>query len=119
MTEKFGKIFNLLMENPSWLLKFNLVFSLNVDWFQPYSHTQSSVGVIYLTILNLPRHLRNNRRYTLLVGVIPGPNEPKRDINSFLYPMVRELVSLWHGEHFRVHSFSEPHSQGSTYLCSM
>ena len=38
---------------------FSYGFMINVDWFQPYKHTQYSVGVIYLTLLNLPRHMRN------------------------------------------------------------
>ena len=31
----------------------------------------------------------------LLVGCIPGPTEPKLNINSFLTPMVDELLELW------------------------
>ena len=36
----------------------NLLFMLNVDWFQPFDHTGYSVGVIYLVIQNLPRSVR-------------------------------------------------------------
>ena len=39
--------------------EYALAFSLNVDWFQPFTHTVYSVGVIYLTILNLPRNLQD------------------------------------------------------------
>ena len=35
-----------------------LCLALNVDWFQPFKHTQYSVGALYLTVLNLPRALR-------------------------------------------------------------
>ena len=69
---------------------------LNIDWFQPYSHTVASVGVIYLAVMNLPRHLRYKRKNMLLVGIIPGPSEPK-EINSFLFPLVEELKQFWHG----------------------
>ena len=34
---------------------------INIDWFQPYKHTQASVGAIYLTIMNLPYTHRYNR----------------------------------------------------------
>ena len=34
---------------------------INVDWFQPYKHTTYSVGVIFMTIMNLPRALRYKR----------------------------------------------------------
>ena len=34
----------------------NLLLILNIDWFKPFEHTLSSVGVIYLVnIQNLPR----------------------------------------------------------------
>ena len=33
----------------------------------------------------------------ILVGIIPGPKEPKLTMNSFLYPMVEELKELWVG----------------------
>lgn len=42
--------------SPFLALPFTYALTLNVDWFQPYSHTMSSVGVIYLSIMNLPRH---------------------------------------------------------------
>lgn len=70
---------------------------INVDWFQPYKHVQYSVGAIYLVVLNLPRHLRYRRENMLLVGIIPGPREPSLDINSFLEPMVADLLKLWKG----------------------
>ena len=70
---------------------------LNVDWFQPFEHSTYSLGVIYLVILNLPRELRFKIENVLLVGVVPGPKEPKGSINSFLGPMVKELLELWHG----------------------
>ena len=34
---------------------FNYAFQPNVDWFQPFQHTQHSEGAIYLSVLNLPR----------------------------------------------------------------
>ena len=49
---------------------------LNLDWFQPYKHLTYSVGVIYLSILNLPSHLRYTEANTLLIGILPGPHEP-------------------------------------------
>ena len=33
----------------------NIVLALNIDWFNPYKHTQYTIGAVYLTILNLPR----------------------------------------------------------------
>ena len=37
---------------------YNLSLKLNVDWIQPFDHTQYSMGLIYLAIENLPRSER-------------------------------------------------------------
>ena len=74
----------------------SLAFSLNIDWFQPYKHVTDSVGAIYLSILNLPRQLRYKVENIILCGIIPGPSEPK-DVNSYFYPIVHELLQLWEG----------------------
>ena len=71
-------------------------FSINIDWFQPYKHVTDSVGAIYLSILNLPRNLHYKPENIILVGIIPGPKEPK-DVNNYIYPLVHELLQLWEG----------------------
>ena len=58
--------------------RYTLGLLINVDWFQPYKHISYSVGAI----LNFPRQIRNHRENTIVVGIIPGPNEPKKHINS-------------------------------------
>ena len=74
----------------------NLALMLNCDWFQPFKHTQYSVGVLYLTILNLPRSMRFKPENVLIAGIIPGPSEPKQyGMNCYLRPLVKELNSLW------------------------
>ena len=97
----------------------SFAFILNVDWFQPYKHTQASVGVIYLTVLNLPRSIRYKREYIILIAVIPGPNEPKEHINSSLKPLVEELIEMWNGTTFSVHTSSgiESESVRGAILC--
>ena len=70
---------------------------LNIDWLQPFKHTQHSVGVIYIVILNLPRSVRFKRENVILFGIIPGPNEPSLTINSYLKPLVLDLQKLWEG----------------------
>ena len=82
---------------PFLSVPYNFAFQLNVDWFQPYDHTPHSEGVIFLTILNLPCTMRYRQENTLLLGVIPGPHEPKLHINSFLQPLVDDLLKLWNG----------------------
>ena len=83
-----GDIWKELLDSGYLESPFNLVLALNIDWFQPYSHVMDSVGVIYLCILNLPRRLRYKQENILLVGIIPGPKEPKLVANAFLTPLV-------------------------------
>lgn len=86
-------------ERYSHYLKFpgNLLLSLNVDWFQPFSHAQYSVGAIYLVVLNLPREQRHRMENIILVGIIPGPTEPKLNLNSYMAPLVLELSNAYYG----------------------
>ena len=77
---------------------------LNVDWFQPFKHSTYSVGAIYLTIMNLPRSVRFKRQNVILVGILPGPSEPKHDINSYIEPLVEELQDFWVGVKLAVNS---------------
>ena len=75
---------------------------LNIDWLQPFKHLTYSVGVIYLVILNLPHSIRYNRENIILFGVIPGPSEPSLTVNSYLSPLVADLLKLWRGIQFKV-----------------
>ena len=68
---------------------------MNVDWFEPFERGVYSVGAIYLTIQNLPRHERYKPENIIIVGILPGPKEPKKCINSYLTPLVLELKEAW------------------------
>lgn len=80
----------------------NYALLLNVDWLQPFVHITYSVGVIYVVILNLPRLIRFKRENVLLLGVIPGPSEPPLTINTYLAPIVSDLLDLWKGVNVRL-----------------
>ena len=64
--------------------RYGLALIVNVDWFQPYKHVPYSVGVIYICVLNFPRHMRYKQENIIIVGIIPGPHEPKLHMNSLL-----------------------------------
>lgn len=76
---------------------YTYALTLNVDWFQPYKHSIWSVGVMYISIMNLPRQKRYKRKNMVLIGVIPGPSEPTHDMNSLIEPLVSELKEFWKG----------------------
>ena len=76
-------------------LPYHYLLTMNVHWFEPYERGVYSVGVIYLTIQNLPRQERYKLENIVLVRIIPGPREPKLTINPFLSPLVIDLKEAW------------------------
>ena len=94
---KVWKTFQAINNRPFLQLPNNLCLKLNLDWFNPFDHVQYSVGVLYLVIENLPRSERYKLENIIIVGSIPGPKEPKKTINSYLKPMIDDLLILWKG----------------------
>jgi hypothetical protein len=101
-----GNVFNDIYDGRSWKTFVNNGFlssdysyglMLNLDWHQPFDNTIYSVGVIYLAVMNLPRNIRFKQENIILLGIIPGPSEPKKHINSFLNPLITELIDFYHG----------------------
>ena len=92
---RMWKEFQHLDGKPYLSVPHNLALMLNIDWFNPYKHSPYSVGAIYLVILNLPRSERYKIENLLLVGLIPGPSEPPLTMNSYLQPLIEELLQLW------------------------
>ena len=95
-----GEVWNDFMSIdglPFLAAPFNYAFHLNFDSFQPFKHTQHSEGAIYLSILNLPRQERFLKENVILAEVIPGPKAPELHMNSFLQPLVSDLMQLWDG----------------------
>lgn len=71
------------------------LIALNVDWFTVFDNY--SVGAIYGVILNLPREIRMKPHNLMLLGVMPGPCEATLNINSYLRPIVQDLLQLYAG----------------------
>lgn len=76
------------------------VFSLGVDFFNPFGNKQAgkkrSIGMVSLMCLNLPPHLRYLPENVFLVGIIPGPNEPRWHlVNAYLEPLVDDFLLFW------------------------
>ena len=95
----------------------NLVLIMNFDFSQPYKHVNYSVGALYCVIMNLPRGICYKQENVILTGLIPGPQEPEHDINTFLEPFVDELLKFWDGIYLNVHSFTERKLVHCALLC--
>lgn len=94
---KVWKDFQYVDGQPFLSVPNTLGLMLNIDWFQPTKHGLHSVGVIYMVVMNLPRDERFKPENVITVGIIPGPKEPKLHVNTFLQPLVDELIDLWDG----------------------
>ncbi|KAG7570959.1 hypothetical protein FFLO_01053 [Filobasidium floriforme] len=71
---------------------FGLQLVINCDWFAVKGLKDSSVGVIYAAIANLPRDMCFRSRYTCLLTVIPGPREPAEDcLSKVLAPIIADM----------------------------
>lgn len=78
--------------------RYNLMLTINMDWFQPFTGVTYSTGGTYLTIQNLPREERNAMENVISCGLQPGPKEPRgTEINNYLAPLVDELLLLFDG----------------------
>ena len=93
-------------DSPAWKETYQTIFlgdrkgvcfGLNTDGVNPYKHQKVSYSMwpIMLTLLNLPRHLRNSFQNIWLLGIIPsnGPKEPA-NLDPYLEVVVDEILSL-------------------------
>ena len=71
-----------------------------------------------MVLMNLPRSERFKPENVFLVGVIPGPLEPKHNINSYLQPLVAELNALWRdGIRVKRHGSTDVEKFHAALLC--
>ena len=61
--------------------------------------------------MNLPCSVRFKWKNVILVGILPGPSEPKGTINSYMEPLVKELQDFWAGVKLCMHSSGSSLSQ--------
>lgn len=92
-----GNIWKMYEANGYFSSRYNLMIMLNVDWLQPYKHSPYSLGAVYAVILNLPRKIRFKDDYVMLLALIPGPKEPSKDINTYMTPIIEELLQFDQG----------------------
>jgi hypothetical protein len=76
------------------------IFSLCVDFFNPYTNKQAgkkvSIGIISLVCLNLPPDLYYKPKNMFLAWIIPGPQEPLLTAtNHYLSPLINNFLDFW------------------------
>lgn len=74
----------------------DIALGLSTDGFAPFRRRKQTCWPLILFNYNLPPDIRFHLEYILCVGVIPGPKKPK-DFDSFLWPLIQELLRLEHG----------------------
>lgn len=75
----------------------DLGFVLTTDGVQVFkARKRFSIWPIALECLNLPPTIRGKRQNLLCTGFIPGPKGPK-NLDSFLYPLIKEFEALQNG----------------------
>jgi len=75
----------------------NVRLGLCTDGFTPFnqSATPYSCWPVIVTPYNLPPELCMTTPYMFLTLIIPGPHNPKNNIDVFLQPLIDELKLLW------------------------
>jgi hypothetical protein len=72
---------------------------LATDGFQPHSEASNpySCWPVFVMPYNLPPNKCLKQGFVLLTLVIPGPKEPRKQINIFLCLLMKEMKELWQG----------------------
>lgn len=55
----------------------------------------------------LTKEERFRRHNVILVSIIPGPKEPSLHLNTFLKPLINDLLLLWDGVEMSLHNGSK------------
>ena len=94
-----GKLFQDLKKKGLFASETDLAFALSSDGVKVFKSRRAFyIWPLILVCLNLPPQERFKRRNILVVGFIPGPNNPK-DMDSYLWPLVEEFMRLESGIH--------------------
>lgn len=105
--ERNGKIFDI-QQSRAWDAAYGhggvfgedprgISLAMCTDGVNPWAHNKVTYSMwpIMLTLLNLPRHLRNRFSSILLVGIIPGNGTKEaHNLNPYIDIMVDELLEL-------------------------
>jgi hypothetical protein len=76
---------------------------MTTDGMNPFLNSSThSTWPIVPTILNLPPWFCNKRKYIMMSGSIPGPQQPRNDIDTYFRPLIEDLKELWYNDGVQV-----------------
>ncbi|KNZ47277.1 hypothetical protein VP01_6558g1, partial [Puccinia sorghi] len=98
----------------SWFLLLPHIEKSIEDWTERLPQINlliiSSFGVLALTCLDMPPHLRHQTHHLFLAGIIPGPKEPDMiTMSNILKPLIDKLLVL--NERVRMLTFKFPNGR--------
>jgi hypothetical protein len=72
---------------------------LLTDGFQPHNEANRlySYWPVFVVPYNLPPNKYLKQGFVFLNLVFPGPKEPKKQMNVFLRPLMKQMKELWQG----------------------
>ncbi|XP_074323719.1 uncharacterized protein LOC141660630 [Apium graveolens] len=76
----------------------NIRLGLSSDGFDPFrdSHAREyTVWPVVVVVYNLPPSMCTKAPYMFMPLLIPGPNDPTKDLHVYLRPLIDELKILW------------------------
>ena len=71
----------------------DIALGLSTDGFAPFKRRKNTAWPLIIFNYNLPPEIRFHIDNILSLGVIPGPKKPV-DVDSFLWPLIKELLRL-------------------------
>jgi len=74
----------------------DIALGFATDGFTPFKKRKHTAWILLIFNYNLPPDQRFQKDNILCAGIIPGPKKPW-DADSFIYPLVRELLELASG----------------------
>jgi hypothetical protein len=81
----------------------NIRIAMSIDGMNSFMNSSThSTWPIVLMILILPPWLCNKQKYIMILELIPGPQQPGNDINTYFRPLVEDLKELWYNDRVQV-----------------
>src|SRR5258708_10532701 len=71
----------------------DIALGFATDGFAPFKKRKHTAWILLIFNYNLPLEERFRKDNIFCIGIIPGPKKPW-DADSFIYPLVRELLEL-------------------------